>query len=66
MLVVSQPPLLAFLVFLLSDWWEACATSPAHSCARSDQTVRLGLRPIGAYAPEGTQEQIQGMSFRRY
>ena len=28
MLVVSQPPPLAFLVFLLSDWWEACATSP--------------------------------------
>ncbi|RLA86636.1 MAG: hypothetical protein DRG34_06350 [Deltaproteobacteria bacterium] len=23
MLVVSQPPPLAFLVFLLSDWWEA-------------------------------------------
>ena len=29
MLVVSQPPPLAFLVFLLSDWWEACATSSA-------------------------------------
>ena len=29
MLVVSQPPPLAFLVFLLSDWWEACATSAA-------------------------------------
>jgi hypothetical protein len=29
MLVVSQPPLLAFLVFLLSDWWEACATYAA-------------------------------------
>ncbi len=28
-LVVSQPPPLAFLVFLLSDWWEACATSSA-------------------------------------
>jgi len=28
-LVVSQPPHLAFLVFLLSDWWEACATSSA-------------------------------------
>jgi len=28
-LVVSQPPPLAFLVFLLSDWWEACATSAA-------------------------------------
>jgi hypothetical protein len=27
MLVVSQPPPLGFLVFLLSDWWEACATS---------------------------------------
>jgi hypothetical protein len=27
-LVVSQPPPWAFLVFLLSDWWEACATSP--------------------------------------
>ncbi len=27
MLVVLQPPPLAFLVFLLSDWWEACATS---------------------------------------
>ena len=23
-LVVSQPPALAFLVFLLSDWWEGC------------------------------------------
>jgi hypothetical protein len=23
LLVVSQPPPLAFLVFLLSDWWEA-------------------------------------------
>ena len=32
MLLVSQPPPLAFLVFLLSDWWEACATS-APSCA---------------------------------
>jgi hypothetical protein len=29
MLVVSQLPPLAFLVFLLSDWWEACATSAA-------------------------------------
>ena len=29
MLVVSQPPPLAFLMFLLSDWWEACATSAA-------------------------------------
>ncbi len=29
MLVVSQPPPLVFLVFLLSDWWEACATSAA-------------------------------------
>ena len=29
MLVVSQPPPLAFLVFLLSDWWEACATFAA-------------------------------------
>ena len=29
MLVVSQPPPLAFLVFLLSDWCEACATSAA-------------------------------------
>ncbi|MDH3557333.1 MAG: hypothetical protein OES18_15935 [Deltaproteobacteria bacterium] len=28
-LVVSQPPPLAFLVFLLSDWCEACATSAA-------------------------------------
>ena len=28
-LVVSQPPPLAFLVFILSDWWEACATSAA-------------------------------------
>jgi len=28
-LVVSQTPPLAFLVFLLSDWWEACATSAA-------------------------------------
>ena len=28
-LVVSQPPPLAFLVFLLSDWWEVCATSAA-------------------------------------
>jgi hypothetical protein len=28
-LVVSQPPPLAFLVFVLSDWWEACATSAA-------------------------------------
>jgi len=28
-LVVSQPPPLAFLVFHLSDWWEACATSAA-------------------------------------
>ena len=28
MLVVSQPSPLAFLVFHLSDWWEACATSP--------------------------------------
>ena len=28
-LVVSQPPPLAFLVFHLSDWWEACATSTA-------------------------------------
>jgi len=28
-LVVSQPPPLAFLVFLLSDWWEARATSAA-------------------------------------
>jgi len=26
-LVVSQPPPLAFLMFLLSDCWEACATS---------------------------------------
>ena len=31
MLVVSQPPHLAFLVFLLSDWREACATSAAVS-----------------------------------
>jgi len=37
MLVVFQPPPLSILVFLLSDWREACATSPAHSCARSDQ-----------------------------
>ena len=29
MLVVSQPPPLDFLVFLQSDWWEACATSAA-------------------------------------
>jgi hypothetical protein len=29
MLVVSQPPPLAFLVFHLSDWWEACDTSAA-------------------------------------
>ncbi len=29
MLVVSQPPPLAFLVFHLSDWWEAWATSNA-------------------------------------
>ncbi|MDH3930134.1 MAG: hypothetical protein OEV22_19580 [Deltaproteobacteria bacterium] len=28
-LVVSQAPPSAFLVFLLSDWWEACATSAA-------------------------------------
>ncbi len=28
-LVVSQLPPLVFLVFLLSDWWEACATSAA-------------------------------------
>jgi hypothetical protein len=28
-LVVSQPSPLAFLVFHLSDWWEACATSAA-------------------------------------
>ncbi len=28
-LVVSQPLPMAFLVFLLSDWWEACATSAA-------------------------------------
>ncbi len=28
-LVVSQPPPLAFLIFLLSDWREACATSAA-------------------------------------
>ncbi|MDH3783430.1 MAG: hypothetical protein OES33_11990 [Desulfobulbaceae bacterium] len=28
-LVVLQPPPLAFLVFLLSDWREACATSAA-------------------------------------
>ena len=28
-LVVSQPPPLVFLVFHLSDWWEACATSTA-------------------------------------
>ncbi len=28
-LVVSQPSQLAFLVFLLSDWWEGCATSAA-------------------------------------
>ncbi|MES0397818.1 MAG: hypothetical protein ABUK17_09760 [Syntrophobacteria bacterium] len=28
-LVVSQPPPVAFLVFHLSDWWEACATSAA-------------------------------------
>ena len=28
-LVVSQPPPLAFLVFHLSDWWEARATSAA-------------------------------------
>ena len=29
LLVVSQPPPLAFLVFVLSDWGEACATSVA-------------------------------------
>jgi hypothetical protein len=29
MLVVSQLPPVAFLVFLLSDWREACATSAA-------------------------------------
>ena len=29
MFVVSRRPHLAFLVFLLSDWWEACATSAA-------------------------------------
>ena len=29
MLVVSQPPPVVFLVFLLSDWWEAYATSAA-------------------------------------
>jgi hypothetical protein len=28
-LVVSQPSPVAFLVFVLSDWWEACATSAA-------------------------------------
>jgi len=28
-LVVSQLPPLVFLVFLLSDWWEACVTSAA-------------------------------------
>ncbi|MDH3803323.1 MAG: hypothetical protein OEU80_14730 [Deltaproteobacteria bacterium] len=28
-LVVSQLPSLVFLVFLLSDWWEACVTSAA-------------------------------------
>ncbi len=27
-LVVSQPPPLAFLVFLLSDWWEAPVPLP--------------------------------------
>jgi hypothetical protein len=30
---------------------------PHRSCARSDQAGRLGLRPIGAYAPEGTKEE---------
>jgi len=33
------------------------APSPGHSRARSDQTVCPGLRPIGAYAPEGTIEE---------
>jgi hypothetical protein len=28
-LVVSQPPAVALLVFVLSDWWEAFATSAA-------------------------------------
>jgi hypothetical protein len=30
--------------------------SPARSRVQSDQAVRLGLWPVGAYAPEGTTE----------
>ncbi|MDH3928030.1 MAG: hypothetical protein OEV22_08815 [Deltaproteobacteria bacterium] len=44
MLVVSQPPPLAFLVFLLSDWWEACATSAA-----------VGGEPLAPFQRNGEQ-----------
>jgi len=37
-LVVSQPPPLAFLVFLLSDWWEACATRQWLQCINIKHT----------------------------
>ena len=39
-------PLLAFLVFLLSDWWEACATSAAVGGGKSWALGRLTAATI--------------------
>jgi hypothetical protein len=38
-LVVSQPPPVALLVFLLSGWREACATSAAGGGGEGDRTI---------------------------
>ncbi len=51
MLVVSQPPPWAFLVFLLSDWWEACATSAAVGGSPCSRSAGTGNRE-GAPSPK--------------
>jgi hypothetical protein len=62
MLVVDEPPPLAFLVFLLSDWWEACATSAAVGGGApgpvpQERETGRGRLPPNTAAPEVTRPE---------
>jgi hypothetical protein len=66
-LVGSQPPPLAFLVLLLSDWWEACATSPpaadwsGGAPGPPEAGTGRGRLPPHPAAPEVTPPQAESL-----
>ena len=60
-LAVSQPPPMAVLVFVLSDCWEACATSAAGGGGASGHVAQQWGTGRGHRPPHPAAREISGL-----